>query len=104
MDEKRPRAMIDCRECGDLKPHAADGLCFACYKARSRREEKPEYLIDPHTPALSRRQQKIISGFRGLSKDLVKVEATPGQIAQIMKILELNLECVKQFIHGLPTN
>ena len=81
-----PRPLIECKECLELKPHAALGLCEACYQAQ-RRQSGAERFIDPHTAGISKYQKKLLRGFSETMSGIEKIGASREDTLKIRRLL-----------------
>lgn len=98
MERKRNR----CMNCGEVREHAAHGLCFMCYRREERQSLKDdgEAVIDRHAPGIRKEQKRILRGFASVMTGLADIGAGHDQILQIRAILNPFLASVSHYLEG----
>ncbi len=97
------RKMILCAECGEEKPHAAHGRCFACFQ-RARRERDDEPIFDRHNPGIRRDQRRVLKGFNDVLHGLADIGASRTDILRVRAIMTPYLTSVESYLSGADSS
>jgi hypothetical protein len=80
------RALVRCVNCDEIRDHAAHGLCFACYRAEQRAQERiPK---DRHNMGVNKEKAKLFRGLAAIMGGLHLLSVSKPDCLWIRRIIE----------------
>ncbi len=95
---RRKRRTDGCMNCGEVREMAGHGLCFRCYRAEERADDKQVANVDRHNPGVRRERKKLFRGLTAAMVGLSDLGVSNSDAFAIRRIIDPYLTAIAAFL------
>jgi hypothetical protein len=96
------RRRDSCMNCGEVREMAGYGLCYRCYRAEGRAEDRADDQqfadVDRHSPGVRREHKKLFRGLTGVMVGLSDLGVSRSDVFAIRRIIDPYLAAIAAFL------
>jgi hypothetical protein len=96
------RRLDGCINCQEVREMAAHGLCFKCYRAAERAEDK-DTVLDRHTGAIQKERQRLFRAYSEVMVGLGKLSVNKHDVKAVIQILRPYLAPIAEMLRDSGT-